>query len=301
MENTEVAVVGAGFAGMTAALYAARAGARVMLLEKAAEGGQILTASRVENYPALGEVDGVTLAERLAAQVRAAGAELLQAEVTEVTRAGLQWLLQTEAGEVSCRALILAVGAKRRRLGVAGEERLAGRGVSWCATCDGNFFRGRDVAVIGGGNTAFSEAIGLAAICHRVTVLYRSEEPRAERSVLARAEGLPNLVRLSGSRVTEILGGETVTGVRVERDGRETVLAVSGVFEAVGTVPDTAPFASLLPLAPDGGIVTDGECRTALPEVFAVGDCRAGAVRQLVTAAADGAVAGILAVKESFL
>ena len=234
-------------------------------------------------------------------QVRAAGAEIRQAAVTGIAREGMGWLLQTESGDVTCRALILAVGAKRRRLGVPGEDRLAGHGVSWCATCDGNFFRGLDVAVIGGGNTAFSEAIGLAAICRTVTVLYRSDEPRAERSVLSRAERLPNLVRMPGSRVTEILGGETVTGVRVEQDGKETVQAVSGVFEAVGTVPDTALFASLLPLASDGGIVTDGKCRTALPGVFAVGDCRAGAVRQLVTAAADGAVAGILATKESNL
>lgn len=301
MENMDIAVIGAGFAGMTAALYAARAGARVTLFEKAAEGGQILTAPRVENYPALGETDGVALAGRLGEQVRAAGAEIRQAAVTGIAREGMGWLLQTESGDVTCRALILAVGAKRRRLGVPGEDRLAGHGVSWCATCDGNFFRGLDVAVIGGGNTAFSEAIGLAAICRTVTVLYRSDEPRAERSVLSLAERLPNLVRMPGSRVTEILGGETVTGVRVEQDGKETVQAVSGVFEAVGTVPDTALFASLLPLASDGGIVTDRECRTALPGVFAVGDCRAGAVRQLVTAAADGAVAGILATKESNL
>ena len=301
MENTEIAVVGAGFAGMTAALYAARAGARVALIEKAAQGGQILTAPRVENYPALGEVDGVTLAERLSEQVRAAGVTVLQTEVTGIAREGAAWLLLTAEGAVRCRKVILAVGAKRRRLGVAGEERLAGRGVSWCATCDGNFFRGQDVAVIGGGNTAFTEAIGLAAICRTVRVLYRSPEPRAERSVLERADGLVNLSRMPLCRVTEILGGERVSGIRVEREGTETILSVSGVFEAIGTVPDTAPFASLLPLAPDGGIVTDGECRTAVPDVFAVGDCRAGAVRQLVTAAADGAVAGILAVKESNL
>lgn len=301
MENTEIAVVGAGFAGMTAALYAARAGAQVALIEKAATGGQILTALRVENYPAFGETDGATLAKRLSEQVLTAGVTVLQSEVTGIAREGTAWLLLTAEGTVHCRRVILAVGARRRRLGVAGEERLAGRGVSWCATCDGNFFRGQDVAVIGGGNTAFAEATELAKICRTVTVIYRSAEPRAERSVLTRADACPNLVRMPLCRVTEILGGESVSGMRVEREGTPSVLAVSGVFEAIGTVPNTAPFSSLLPLAADGGIVTDGECRTALPDVFAVGDCRAGAVRQLVTAAADGAVAGILAAKKSVL
>lgn len=301
MKETEIAVVGAGFAGMSAALYAARAGAQVTLFERAAAGGQILTAGRVENYPAGGMTDGAALAGSLEDQVRAAGVVLLSEEVLGAGRSGDRIRLRTAEGETLCRSLILAVGAKRRRLAVPGEERLTGHGVSWCAACDGAFYRGRDVAVIGGGNAAFGEAIGLTAVCRSVTLLYRAAEPRAEQALQVRAGRIANLKQMSQSRVLEILGKQTVTGLRIERAGGEVVLSVAGVFEAVGTVPDTAAFSTFLPLAADGGIVTDRECRTVLPGVFAVGDCRSGAFRQLVTAAADGAIAGNLAAKESFL
>lgn len=294
-EKTEIAVVGGGFAGLSAALYAARAGAAVTVLERGAPGGQILTAGRVENYPGSGDGDGAALAERLLAQAKGAGARLLGRAVTGVTWNG-GGRLETDGGVLLCRSLILAVGARRRRLGVPGEERLAGRGVSWCATCDGSFFRGGTVAVVGGGNAAFGEAIALSQLCARVLLLVRSTA-RADRLLLTRAEQRQNLQQLHGVRVLEILGGERVTGLRILRDGREEQLAVDGVFEAIGTEPDTGLAASLLPRGEDGGIVTDRECRTAVPGIFAVGDCRSGAVRQLVTAAADGAVAGLLAAK----
>ena len=301
MEKAEVAVVGAGFAGMSAALYAARVGAQVTLFERAAAGGQILTAGRVENYPAGGMTDGAALAASLEEQVLAAGVDICREEVLGAGRSRDAVRLLLPNGERFCRALILAVGAKRRRLGVPGEDRFVGHGVSWCAACDGAFYRGQDVAVVGGGNAAFSEAIELASVCRSVTLLYRAAKPRAEQALQERAGRIANLKQEAQSRILEILGEKNVTGLRIERAGVQVVLPAAGIFEAVGTVPDTAAFSDFLPLAPDGGIVTDRECRTVLPGVFAVGDCRTGTFRQLVTAAADGAIAGNLAVKEFFL
>lgn len=293
MQEFEVAVIGGGFAGLSAALYAARAGAETVVLERAAPGGQILTAGHVENYPGGGVTDGAALAEQLTGQVRAQGVRILGQEVTGIS-AGC---LETDGEQFGFRALILATGAERRRLGVPGEDRFAGRGVSWCAACDGFFFRGKTVAVVGGGNTALEEAVELSAHCAQVYVLFRAEVPRADRVLAERARHRANIRLLPGTVVREICGEQSVTGLVIERDGAQTTLAVDGVFEAIGTVPNTAPVASLLPRGADGGIVTDAACRTAVPGIFAAGDCRSGAVRQLVTAAADGAVAGMLAAK----
>lgn len=293
MQIFQVAVVGGGFAGLSAALYAARAGAEVTVLERAAPGGQILTAGHVENYPGGGVTDGSALTERLVGQVRAQGCRISAQEVTGIAADRLE----TDGGQFGFRALILATGAERRRLGVPGEDRFAGRGVSWCAACDGFFFRGKTVAVVGGGNTALGEAIELSAHCAQVYVLFRSDVPRADHVLLERVRHRANIRLLPRTVVREICGSQAVTGLTVEQGGDLITLAADGVFEAIGTVPNTACAAALLPLGADGGIVTDAACRTAIPGIFAAGDCRSGAVRQLVTAAADGAVAGRLAAK----
>lgn len=291
----QILILGGGFAGLTAALYAARAGAEVAVLERALPGGQILFSERVENYPGRESTDGATLAAELTGQVTALGVRILPGDVTGVAPDGDGFRLDSGEERFNCRCLIVATGAVRRRLGVPGEDRLAGHGISWCATCDGAFFRGKPVAVIGGGNTAVSEAIHLSGICARVYLLYRGEALRADRALTERLEPAPGVIPMPGTRVEEFLGGQSLTGVRIGRNGQSETLAVDGVFEAIGTVPDTGLFASLLRRDRDGGILTDRACRTSVPGVFAVGDCRAGAFRQLVGAAADGAVAGMLA------
>lgn len=298
MKKSDVAVVGGGIAGMSAAIYASRMGAGVTLLERGAVGGQILSAGRIENYPGCPDTDGGTLAGQLEKQVRALRVRLVTAGVSAVRKGEDGFLLVTDDGEYSCRSLILATGAKRRRLGVPGEERLQGRGISWCAACDGNFFRGKCVAVAGGGNTALGEARELSRLCRTVYLLYRAAALRADPILRERLSLCTNVIPMPHTEILEIQGEERVTGLVLSRNGRREVLAVDGLFEAIGTVPDCAPFADLFPLSRDGGIPVDGDLRTQIPGIFAVGDCRAGAFRQLVTAASDGARAGTLAVSE---
>ena len=299
MKESDIGIIGGGIAGMSAAIYASRMGAEVTLFERSALGGQILSAGKIENYPGLPETDGLTLAGQLEKQIRTLGVGIEQVEVSAVTADGEGFLLATDGGERSCRALILATGAERRRLGVPGEERLRGRGVSWCAACDGNFFRGRCVAVAGGGNTALSEAVELSRLCRTVYLLFRSDTLRAEPILQERLAHCGNVIPMPRTEILEIEGEDHVTGLALSRNGRRETLAVDALFEAVGTVPACAPVADLLPLSRDGGIPVDSDLHTQIPCLFAVGDCRAGAFRQLVTAASDGARAGMLAASES--
>ena len=297
-QNADVLIVGGGPAGYTAALYAARSGLTTLVLEGTAPGGQLAAAESVENYP--GEPQAVKvwyLAERMRQGAERSGAATVLARVTALRLPGPKKLAETEAGTFAGRALIYAAGAFPRRLGIPGEERLLGRGVSFCAACDGAFFRGRDVAVVGGGNSAVSEALTLSRLCRQVTVVHRRDTLRAERQGVQALEQAGNVRFLWNAAVEAITGDKAVAGLQY-RDlvsGRQALLPCAGVFVAIGRQPETTLLAGQLPLDPAGYVSADETTATAVPGVFAAGDVRSKRLRQVVTAAADGAVAAHMA------
>ena len=297
-QNADVLIVGGGPAGYTAALYAARSGLTTLVLEGTAPGGQLSAAESVENYPGEPQaVKGWYLAERMRQGAERSGAATVLARVTALRLPGPKKLAETEAGTFAGRALIYAAGAFPRRLGIPGEERLLGRGVSFCAACDGAFFRGRDVAVVGGGNSAVSEALTLSRLCRQVTVVHRRDTLRAERQGVQALEQAGNVRFLWNAAVEAITGDKAVAGLQY-RDlvsGRQALLPCAGVFVAIGRQPETTLLAGQLPLDPAGYVSADETTATAVPGVFAAGDVRSKRLRQVVTAAADGAVAAHMA------
>lgn len=288
----DILVVGAGPAGLTAAIYGARAGRSVLVLEQSGVGGQIAYAPRVENYPGIAGISGEALSDALLSQAEGLGVSL-ELEAVERIVPGLPHTVVTDCGTHRAGAVIVAAGAEHRRLGVPGEE-LAG--VSFCAVCDGAFFRGKDVAVVGGGSTALESAELLAGICRSVLLIHRRRAFRGEPALAERVLGLANVTAALDSTVREILGADgAVAAVVLDTpDGPRTV-PVEGVFLCVGQTPQNGPFAGVLDLDADGWAASGEDCRTRTPGIFAAGDCRAKAVRQLTTAVADGAVAALAA------
>lgn len=299
-QKYDIAIVGAGPAGMTAALYAARGGAVVLLLDRIGCGGQMAGISEIENYPGFPLVSGTELGTYMREQLLSAGVEFVTGETESVLRDGDGFLLSVTGGKAflaSC--VIFSGGTKRRRLGCPGEEELLGKGVSYCASCDGNFFRGKRVAVIGGGNAALHEAMHLAGICSFVILIHRRNALRAGTAEIRKAEQTGRIRMQMDRDVVRIIGKERVTAVVVRGPEGEEELPVDGVFVAIGSEPDTAQFSTLLPLDGDGYILAGEDGRTERKGIFAAGDIRSGAFRQIVTAAADGARAATSAL--SFL
>ncbi len=289
----DVVIVGGGPAGYTAALYAAQAGLDTLLLERLAPGGQLADTGRIPNYPGLPGIDGSTLAERMRTQAEAAGAVTLYEEVTSLTLNTAPKTVHTHADDHRARAVILAMGAAPRMLGLPGERALRGRGVSYCAACDGSFYRGLPVAVVGGGNTAAEQALYLAGVCREVTLIHRREHLRADAHYLNALLAAPNVRFLWNHRVTALLYRERLAGLKLQnvRTGARGTLAVDGLFVAIGRAPQLDLVRDWLPCDENGYLPAGEDCRTALPGVFAAGDLRAKPLRQIVTAAADGAAA----------
>lgn len=292
----DIIIIGGGIAGLTAATYACRAGKSVLVIEKNAFGGQITWSPRVENFPGFVSVTGVELGDHLLEQAMAQGAEVELDEVTAVTVEDGVKKVECLSGTVfEAPALIVAVGARPRPLGVAREKELVGSGVGYCAVCDGAFFEGKPVAVCGGGNSALQDALLLSEKSSRVTLIHRRESFRGEQKLVEALQAKDNVEFCMNARVSELLGEEELTGLVLEQNGERVELPVEGLFVAVGHQSDNAAFASLLELD-EGGYAASGEdCLTKTPGVFVAGDCRRKAVRQLTTAAADGAVAALAA------
>lgn len=298
----DVIIIGGGPAGLTAAIYAVRAGLDTLVLEANQLGGQVAVSAEVDNYPAVPHTMGWVLANSMAQQVQAMDVPIQYAQVTALERTEAGFRLRVEGGEdLTCRSVILANGAKRRKLGCPGEEEFLGRGVSYCATCDGAFFKGKDVAVMGGGNTAVEDALYLAGICRSVTLIFRRDRLTAQRKLVEAAEGKENLRLCPRSLVTAVTGGDLVEAVEITgaENGEKRSLPVSALFVAIGLEPDNAPFAPPLALDDYGYILAGEDCKTNVPGVFAAGDSRTKLLRQIVTAVADGAVAAMQA--ERFL
>lgn len=291
-QSYDVAVIGGGPGGYTAALYCARSGYSVIVLEKLSPGGQMATTGQVDNYPGFDEgIDGFELGEKMQKGAERFGVETAFVNVTEAKLDGDIKKITTSKGEIEARAVVLATGASPRELGLAEEKKLRGRGVAYCATCDGMMYKGKTVVVVGGGNSAAADALYLSKICKKVYLVHRRDSLRASRIYL---EPLKNsgIEFVWNSRVTGILHDKKVSGVMVtNNDGTVKEIACDGVFAAIGRVPDTSLFQGQVEMDKQGYLVADETTRTNLPGVFAVGDARTKPLRQIVTAAADGAVA----------
>ena len=296
----DIIVIGGGPAGLTAALYAARAGKSVLVLEQGGFGGQIALSPRVENYPGIPHMAGNLLADALVEQVLSQDVDVEVETVTAFSGENGVFTVTTEDGQHPCRAIILATGVTHRHLGLEGEEALVGRGVSYCAVCDGAFYHGRRVAVVGGGDTALQDALFLSATCAHVTLIHRRDQFRGEEKLVRQLQGCKNVdILLSHIPVgLESLDGE-LRGVALRdlKTGEEFNLAVEGLFLAVGQEPHNGQFADLIRLTAGGYVDAGEDCRTNVPGVFVSGDCRVKEVRQLTTAVGDGAVAALAACK----
>lgn len=310
----DIIIVGAGTAGLSAAIYGVRAGKRVLVLEEKTYGGQIVNTPEVENYPGIAKISGFEFATNLYNQAVELGAKVKLGKVVKVEEikavttdlADSKELnsatvdmkrVITDDEEYVANAVILATGAKNRPLDVEREKELIGAGVSYCATCDGMFFRGKDVVVVGGGNTALEDASFLSNYCNKVYIVHRRDQFRGELKLVEAVKSKDNVELVLNSKVVELKGLDTVEGVVLENtlDNSQRQLKCDGVFVAIGQMPDNERYSDLVKLDNLGYIVAGEDCKTSCKGIFAAGDCRTKTVRQLTTAAADGAVAALAA------
>ena len=288
----DLIIIGSGPAGLTAAIYAERAMMSALVLEREyISGGQVVNTYEVDNYPGLPGIGGLELGIKFREHAEKLGAKFENAEVTDIIIEGTRKKVVTEDQVYEAKALIIATGAVHRTLGIPGEEELAGMGVSYCATCDGAFFKDRIVAVAGGGDVAVEDALFLARICKKVYLIHRRDQLRAAKSLQEHLFACDNVEFLWDSTVTEICGEDHVECIKIKNGKTQEVkpLTVDGIFIAVGTVPNSKKFCNILETNENGYICAGEDCATSLPGIFAAGDVRNKDLRQIITAAADGA------------
>jgi thioredoxin reductase (NADPH) len=299
MTKCEVIIIGGGPAGLTAGLYTSRAGLKSMLLERGIVGGQIINATKVENYPGFPQgISGAELGALMHQQAVKHDLDVVTAEVTGIA-SKQPYSISTTEGNFEAKAVIIASGSEYRKLGVSGEERLTGHGVSYCATCDGFFFRDREVAVIGGGDTAITDALELTRHVKKVYVIHRRDQLRAGQVLQQRAFDEPKLEFVWSTVVEEILGNKLLSGLRLRNveTGRTSILEVAGVFVAIGLTPNSHSFQNIVNLDDTGYIVIDETMTTSAPGIFAAGDIRRNSPRQIGAAVGDGVTAAMSAFK----
>ena len=295
----DIIIVGAGPAGLTAALYARRAEKSVLVIEKNSFGGQITHSPRVENYPGFVEISGSELGEKLLEQAIAQGAEIELDTVTGITGDGGNYTVKTEYSSFEAKSIIIAAGSKHRTLGLAGEERYTGEGISYCAVCDGAFYKDKTVAIIGGGNTALQEANMLSEGCKKVYVIQNLDFFTGEVNLASRLYAKGNIEVIFSHTVTEIIGDDSFKGIKIknEKDGTVRELYIDGMFVAIGQKPENEPFSNITEINSYGYIEAGEDCvpTGAGAGIFVAGDCRTKSIRQVTTATADGAVAALAA------
>ena len=298
VDMADIIIVGAGPAGLSAAIYARRAGMDTVIYEGEMYGGQIVNTPEIENYPAIAKISGFDFANDLYNQAINLGAVLEFDKVNSVAKTDSGFKVTLASGKTdTARSVILAVGASNRHLGIAREDELLGKGISYCATCDGAFYKNKTVAVNGGGNTAVEDAIYLAGIVDKVYLIHRRNEFRADEVLVNAAKAIPNLEIVTPYTVENLLGEPKLSGLELtnREDGSKKNVEVDGLFVAIGQEPKTADFKELVTL--QGGYIEAGEnCKTNVEGIFVAGDCRTKKVRQLTTACADGAVAALAAI-----
>jgi thioredoxin reductase (NADPH) len=300
VQNYELVIIGGGPGGLTAGIYAARARLRTVLLEKGLAGGQVALTNLIENYPGFPDgVAGMELGQLMEQQARNLDLEIVNEEALKVELHGADKLVRTTGNEYRAAALIIATGAQHTRLGLPNEEALTGRGVSYCAVCDGAFFRGREVAVVGGGDSAIDEGLFLTRFANKVTIIHRRDALRATKILQERAFANPKITFIWSHVVDQIVGTDHLEKVvlRHVRTGEKQDLAVDGLFVYIGLKPNTEFLHGTLKLDPQGGIVTNEKMETEIPGIYAVGDVRLGSLRQAVIAAGEGAAAALMAEK----
>ncbi|MBO4428381.1 MAG: FAD-dependent oxidoreductase [Clostridia bacterium] len=295
----DIIIIGAGPAGLTAAIYAARAEKRVLLLEKETFGGQITYSPKVENYPGFISVSGNEIADKFLEQAMALGVDVELCEATSVSDIGEFKLVKTTGGDYSTNAVIIATGSKHRRLGLDKEEEFIGEGISYCAVCDGAFYKGKRVAVIGGGNTALQDALLLSERCSHVTIVQNLPTLTGEASLISALKLRSNVSYIYNTVVWELVGDTSLKAIKLRdvNTGKITDFETDGVFVAIGQVPENEPFKSVAPLDKNGYIISGENCTLETPGIFVAGDCRTKNVRQVTTATADGAAAALAAVR----
>ena len=291
----EIIVIGAGPAGMTAALYAARADRQVLLLEKESFGGQVVFSPKIENYPGFLQMSGNDFADKLIEQVLEQGVTVELDEAVEIRDRETKTVVCASGAEYECGAVIIATGSKHRMLGLEKEESFVGNGISFCAVCDGAFYQGQNVAVIGGGNSALQEAVLLSDLCQKVTIVQNLDYLTGEGKLISLLQGRDNVEYIYGATVEKFLGSDELTGLILDQKGTKVRLDVDGVFVAIGQVPVNDAFAPVAELDARGYVIAGEDCLTKTPGVFVAGDCRTKSIRQITTACGDGAVAAMTA------
>lgn len=292
----DIIIIGAGPAGLTAALYALRANKKVLIFEAKSYGGQIINASKIENYPGIENISGFDFATTLYNQVKRLNGEIKYETVTRVTE---EKEVFTNQGKYEAKAIIIATGSTSRKLNIENEKEYVGRGVSYCATCDGNFFKEKTVAVIGGGQTAIDDCLYLSDIVSKVYLIYRGEKLNSELNKLDKLNELSNLEIILNTNVSKIIGSDLVTGIEItNNNGNKSEINIDGLFIAVGQEPKNEIFSNVVDLNEKGYILTADGIHTKTNGIYVAGDTRVKELRQLTTAVSDGSIAATIAIKE---
>ena len=291
----DIIIIGAGPAGLTAAIYGRRANKSVLVLEAKSYGGQIINTLDIENYPANNHISGFDFATNLYNQAKELGAEIVFDKVIEITN---NKEVITANNKYNAKAIIIATGSDNRKLGLPNEDELIGKGVSYCATCDGAFFKGKDVAVVGGGNTALEDALYLSNLANKVYIIHRRDEFRGEDKSVNLIKQKDNIELILNSTVTKLISDDRLTGIEVtNKDGSINTINIDGLFVAIGRVPSNDYYKNIINLDDQGYVIANEDCKTNIPFILVAGDNRTKEVRQLVTATSDGAVAATNAIK----
>lgn len=285
----DIVIIGAGVAGMTSALYALRANKKVLILEQETIGGQIATSPLVENYPGFISISGIELSNNLYDQIINLAVDFELEKVIKVDLNKDIKIITTDYNEYKGKTVIVATGCKHRPLGIENEEKYIGNGLSYCVLCDGAFFKGKDVAIVGGGNTAIVSAIYLSEIVNKIYIVQNLEKLTAEEKLIEKIQTINNIEYLFNSKITGIIGNEKIEGISIE----DKILDIDGVFISIGLIPQNEVFKEHLELSKSGYIVSDESCKTNIEGVFVAGDCRTKKVRQLTSASSDGTTAAI--------
>jgi len=294
----DIIIVGAGPAGLTAAIYARRASKKVLVLEAKSYGGQIINTLDIENYPVEAHISGFDFATKLYNQVKDLGAEIVFEKVVDINDQGTTKEVITTKNTYQAKAIILATGCENRKLGLSNEEELVGKGISYCATCDGAFYKNKDVAVVGGGNTALEDALYLSDIVNKVYLIHRRDEFRGDISTIEELKQKSNVEFILNSNVTKLNANERLESIEVtNKDGSIKEVKVDGLFVAVGQIPENENFKKMINIDNAGYIIAGEDCTTNIPGIFVAGDNRTKELRQLVTATSDGAIAASKAIK----
>lgn len=296
MEQFDIIIIGAGTAGMTAGIYAARANKKTLILEGKNYGGQIINTPDIENFPALNHISGIEYATNLYNQVKELGVTYKREEVQNITE---DRVVTTNKNQYQAKAVIIATGTQNRKLGLEGEDNLIGRGMSYCATCDGRFYKGKNVAVIGGGNTAIEDAIYLSDLAEKVYLIHRREGFRADQKAIEILKSKANVEFILNNKPYKLITDNKLTGLEIINNENEiTMIDVSGIFIAIGQIPNTEIFKDFIDLNESGYIKSKDGVHTNIDKIYVAGDVREKELRQLITAASDGAIAANTAITE---